>query len=254
MGTDAELAAIGKNIKRAALVQQAKVSAHQARDEATELAKCGWPTQRTEQLEAQISAVEQLFIKQSTLREEARNASEALAIVLDEGRTYIRKLRAALRPILRALPRGDTTKAMFKMDASLHNSVANLSAYLTKIRPGVEHLAPQLQSVLSGSPLQTLDDLRAKLNTVSTTAAVARNRIPEVTQAMNAAKGAVMLSLRDLLEFARVAFDADRVRVGKFYFDLLSGREPKPATTVTVSPATPASPPVVPSGGTGGAP
>ena len=154
---------------------------------------------------------------------------------------------------------------MFKAGASLRNSAANLSAYLTKIRPGIDHLSPQLQAALGGAPpLQVLDQLRAKLDAASTAAALARNRIPELTQAINETKGSILLNLRDLLQFARVAFDAEGQRMGKFNLDLIRARAPRDASTVTVStptsPTTPTAPtsttPALPAstGGTAGAP
>jgi hypothetical protein len=242
MGTGVDLAAVGKPIKKSALLQQAKVSASQARVESTELSKFGWSLQHSDTLEAQTAALESLVGKQSVIREDARVAADTLAIALDETRTYVRKLRAALRPILRALPHGDATAEMFKSGVSLGNA-ANVSAFLLKIRPGVEKLASQLQSVFPGTPpVQALDDLRAKLDAASTNATVARNRIPELTQAMNEAKGQVMLTLRDLLQFARVAFDAEPQRMGKFYLDLIGGHAPRDTTIVTVTPAAPANP------------
>ena len=244
MGTDIDFAAIGKTVKRALLLQQAKVNAGLARMEAVELAKFGWPTTRSDELEKEIADLEKLVSDQSAAQEQSRVAKENLSIVIDEGHTYVRRLRAALRPILRALPKGDTTAAMFKSGPSLHNSVANLSAYFAKIRPGVEHLAVQLQAALSGTPsLESLDLLRAKLDSTSTAAALARNKIPELTQALNEAQGHLLLNLRDMASIASVAFDAEPKRMGKFYLDLIAGRKAQPATTVTVTtPAEPAAP------------
>jgi hypothetical protein len=266
MGTEVDLAAVGKNINRAALVQQAKVNVSQARAEAAALLQTGWTAQHTDTLAAQTTALENLVAKQAAEREEARVASDMLAIALDESRTYIRKIRASLRPILRALPHGDATAATFKAGGSLGNA-ANVSAYLVKIRPGVEKLTTQLHSMFPGTPpVQLLDELRAKLDVASTNATLARNKLPELTQAMNEAKGTVLLGLRDLFQFAKVAFDADEPRQGKFFLDLISGHAATPQTTVTVSDPTstpaapvpagaaPVSPPVVSAGGGVGVP
>lgn len=244
MEYDQSLAAVGKNIPRAALAQQGKVSLGLARAEAVTLASFGWVESCTSAIEQHINTLEQRVALQSLAREDARLAAAELRVEVTLARTFLRKMRAALPSVLRALPQGDTTRTMFKAGVPLAASVPNMSTYLSQIRPGIEKLNDRLSPFFQGqSPLATLDTIRTKLDEASTKAALTRRKIPEATLAVNESKGRLLQKLKDLQQTARVAFDSQPERLAKFALGKIvraKGESPSPAPNPSPPGATPA--------------
>jgi hypothetical protein len=229
---DRAFASMGENLSRAGLAHRGKVHVGLAITYASELARVGWTAVHTDELASLVRALEDAISSQATMREETRARQNDVLSAVSDAKAFVRKLRVALPAALRLHAQPDGLETSFKVGRPLGTSASRISSYLSKIRPGVEKLAPSLTSLFEGtSPLTTLDAITLAIESTSTTFAVARRRLPETTLAINEAKGRVADCLRALLELARVVFfDAPDI-AEKFSIDALGSVRSSPILT-----------------------
>ena len=226
MNYDPEMVAQGTTLSRAKLTHQARVFSGLAKSYARDLAVVDWKPSNTDELDQLIGTLETAVMAQTSAKEQARITAQTVREAVATARAFLKKVRTALPTALRSLPKGDTTRAMFKVQAPLGSSQARLGAYLTQIRPAIEKLQPKLAPLFKGTqPLAALDAAKAKLDAAAAPHGVARLRLPESTMAVNEAKGRLLVKLRELVQYAKIAFDDRPNVVSQFSLDSrISGR------------------------------
>jgi hypothetical protein len=216
MAVDERLARKGRKEPREGLAQQAKVSAGLAKEHALELDGAGWPASDTTKLEAGYAYLESKVAKQADDKGGASSASDEEQAAIDGTKAFVRRLRNALPRVLRETKVAIAPDA-FNAGVRLGRSTPKLSAFLTRIRPGVLALDPDLASFFGGkSAVGELDAAKLRLDTADTTQEVALSALPVATQEVYEAKGRVLELIEDLNRAGRTAFDGDAVMMAKF--------------------------------------
>ena len=207
----------GRGEPRDGLVQQGKVHAGLANKHATELASAGWTAEKTQAIEAGVTALESNVSIQADSRSAARDLLRTEQEALDGAKTFVRKLRTALPMVLRDAPVAGVDAASFHAGRALGRSTRKVSAYLVQIRPAVVKLDDGLAPYFDGKKAsERLDAVKAALDAAGAEQEVKLASLPQDTLAVYETKGRVLQSIEDLNRSAKIAFDGQPELIAEF--------------------------------------
>ncbi len=137
---DMRLVTKGRRDTLASLLQQAKVSAGNAKMYAAQLDACGWTDARTTTMLAEIASLETDVASRIDTANAARHATAQEHAAIDAAKTFIRKLRAAAPMVLRDTKVVGVAHDAFNAGSPLASSTPKIVEYLTKVRGPVVKL------------------------------------------------------------------------------------------------------------------
>ena len=238
---DMRLASKGRNQPLAGLLQQAKVSAGNAKLYAAQLDACGWTDARTSTMLAEIASLETDVASRIDTASAARHATTQEHAAIDAAKTFIRKLRAAAPMVLRDTKVVGVAHDAFNAGSPLASSTPKIVEYLTKVRGPVVKLDDDFVPYFKGNKASAeLDAVKNALDGADVAQETKLSALPQETLQVYETKGKILEAIEDLNRVAKIAFDGEAGTRSAFNKDILlrARAAAKAATTATTAPAT----------------